>query len=181
MEEVPLIRGRRLISCLLIAFSSLIFTCQAVFVEEIEVEIFPNTVEIYTLPDNFPTADQSISISTTNPAGYIVKFSTARATNSLISQDDSSLTIPTFSLPSGATMVPANNTGYGYGLNYNWYTATAGNGVRDDGGRGNYTRYWSANALDIDKSYRFGMTGNSVTPMNTWNKWNAFAVRCIKI
>ena len=115
VEEVPLIRGRKLISCLLIAFSSLIFTCQAVFAEEIVVEISPSTIEINTLPNLFITADQSISISTTSPTGYIVNFSTTGSTTSLVNQTNPSLTIPTFTLPSGSAVLPASNTGYGYG------------------------------------------------------------------
>ncbi|MBR3270041.1 InlB B-repeat-containing protein [Candidatus Saccharibacteria bacterium] len=110
-----MIRGRKFISCLLIAFSSLIFTCQAVFAEEIEVEISPSTVEISTLPNKFATTDQTISVSTTSPTGYIVNFSTAGATTSLVNQSNPSLTIPTFTLPSGSAVLPGNNTGYGYG------------------------------------------------------------------
>lgn len=110
-----MIRGQKFISCLLIAFSSLIFTCQAVFAEEIEVEISPSTVEINTLPNKFATATQSISVSTTSPTGYLVNFSTAGASTSLVHQDDPSLTIPTFTLPSGSAVLPGNNTGYGYG------------------------------------------------------------------
>ena len=115
VEEGPLIRGRRLISCLLIAFSSLIFTCQAVFAEEIEVEISPSTVEMNLFPNKFATTDQSISVSTTSPNGYIVNFSTTGTTTSLVEQSNPSFTIPTFTLSSGAAVLPANDTGYGYG------------------------------------------------------------------
>lgn len=110
-----MIRGRRLISYLLIAFSSLIFSCQAVFAEEIEVEISPSIVEISTLPDEFATADQSISVSTTSPTGYLVNFSTTGATTSLTNQNNPSLTIPTFTPSGGGTVVPGSNTGHGYG------------------------------------------------------------------
>ena len=145
-------------------------------------------------------------------------------------------------LSANPTANNSRNSWYSYGVWYNWYTATAGNGIRailtdsvsgdicpagwrlptggpdkefaalnvainggqtksdanfknypnnfvysgdhntnSDGGRGSYSRYWSANAESIDKSYRLGITSTSVTPMNTWNKWVAFAVRCIKI
>ena len=110
-----MVGGQKLVSCLLIAFFSLIFTCQAVFAEEIEVEISPSTVEINTLPGKFAATNQTISVSTTSPTGYIVNFSTAGATTSLVHQNNPSLTIPTFTLPSGTAILPANNTGYGYG------------------------------------------------------------------
>ena len=115
VEGVPLIRGAKLITCLLIAFSSLMISNQAVFAEEIEVEIAHDTIEIVTSPNRFATATQSISVSTTNSAGYRVNFSTAGATTSLVNQDDPSRTIPTFTLPNGSAVLPANNTGYGYG------------------------------------------------------------------
>ena len=145
-------------------------------------------------------------------------------------------------LPASPTANDSKSSWYSYGVWYNWYTATAGNGVREmltgdtagdicpagwrlptggpgneyvalnnavnggqtgsdtnfknypnnfvysgdhnakaDGGRGTYSRYWSASAQNANNSYRFGMTSNSVTPVRSWNKWDAFAVRCIKI
>lgn len=113
--RVSLLKRQKLISCLLIAFSSLIFTCQAVFADEIEVEITPSIVDMTLFPNKFTTINQSISVSTTNSTGYIVGFSTAGTTTSLVNQEDSSLVIPTFTLPSGSAVLPANNTGYGYG------------------------------------------------------------------
>ncbi len=133
------------------------------------------------------------------------------------------------------------NSWYGYGVLYNWYTATAGNGTHsmasgnvsgdicptgwrlptgnngefntlnsqvnggstssdtglkaypinliysgdhngstDGDSRGKYTRLWSSTATSVNNAYRFGMQSNRVTPRNSWNKWDAFAVRCIK-
>ena len=46
-------------------------------------------------------------------------------------------------------------------------------------GRGTYGRFWSATASEKSKAYRFGYDASTVTPNNTWNKWAAFAVRCI--
>ena len=139
----------------------------------------------------------------------------------------------------------ANSAWYSYGVMYNWYTATAGNGTYDftntsgeneDGnvsgdicpsgwhlptgnngefvalndaiegysasdtklrplpnnflrsgeyydenpnGRGEYGRYWTVTASEKNKAYRFGFAYNTITPNNTWNKWDGFAVRCI--
>ncbi len=47
------------------------------------------------------------------------------------------------------------------------------------GGRGSYGRYWSATPNGAAKAYRFGNTPTAITPAGSWNKWDAFAVRCI--
>lgn len=46
-------------------------------------------------------------------------------------------------------------------------------------GRGIQGRFWSATASDKNKSYRFGYDISSLTANNTYNKWDAFAVRCV--
>lgn len=46
-------------------------------------------------------------------------------------------------------------------------------------GRSSSARYWSSTASENAKSYRFGFEPSKLTPNNTWNKYNAFAVRCI--
>ena len=49
------------------------------------------------------------------------------------------------------------------------------------GGRGTYGRYWSATPVNNVKAYRLGVAiSNGATPSGSWNKWDAFAVRCIK-
>ena len=131
---------------------------------------------------------------------------------------------------------------YSFGTMYNWYTATAGNGIYSkssgnvDGdicpagwriptggpsgeyqaltttlggtgsagaialraypnnfifsgdynpstaipdGRGTQGRIWEATAYNNNKSYRMGYNASSITPINTYNKWDNFAVRCI--
>ena len=58
-----------------------------------------------------------------------------------------------------------------YSGDYNYNTS---------GGRGSYGRYWSATSNTNIKAYRLGVDpSKGVTPSNTWNKWDAFAVRCI--
>ena len=49
------------------------------------------------------------------------------------------------------------------------------------GGRGTYGRYWSSTAENVNKAFRLGFTGSNqgVTPAGSWNKWDAFAIRCI--
>ena len=129
---------------------------------------------------------------------------------------------------------------YSYGMMYNWYTASAGNGTyamssghvagdicpkgwrlptagtggelavlnssvnggatnndsglvsfpnnfihsgdfnqTQSGGRGSYGRLWSATASNNDNAFRLGYTKNEVTPIKAYNKWDAFALRCI--
>ena len=49
------------------------------------------------------------------------------------------------------------------------------------GGRGTFGRYWSSTAENTNNAFRLGFTGSNqgVTPAGSWNKWDAFAVRCI--
>ena len=48
------------------------------------------------------------------------------------------------------------------------------------GGRGTYGRYWSATPTNNVKAYRLGVAlSNGATPSGSWNKWDAFAVRCV--
>ncbi len=48
------------------------------------------------------------------------------------------------------------------------------------GGRGTYGRYWSATPNGKAKAFRLGVAqSNWVTPDGSWNKWDAFAVRCM--
>lgn len=130
---------------------------------------------------------------------------------------------------------------YSYGVYYNWYTATAGNGVyamesgnaagdicpagwhlptggeggdtdylnqtinsnrtnndtafrkypnnfiysgdynkNNTGGRGQYGRLWTSTAASANNAYRLGYASGTVTAKtNSYNKWAAFAVRCI--
>lgn len=136
-----------------------------------------------------------------------------------------------------------NKSWYSYGVMYNWYTASAGNGVfltdtgnvtgdicpagwrlptggnnsefteinrlannnstavitgltkypdnfilsgdynnKTPGGRSSYGRYWSATPDGTINAFRLGFASNTnkaVTPAGSWNKWDAFAVRCI--
>ena len=47
------------------------------------------------------------------------------------------------------------------------------------GGRNNYGRYWSATPNGVNNAYRLGVTAAGATPTGSYNKWDAFAIRCI--
>jgi uncharacterized protein (TIGR02145 family) len=127
---------------------------------------------------------------------------------------------------------------YSYGVYYNWYTATAGNGTTDTGfnvtvngdlcpagwrlptgnngdyvalnaavsidsgdtGLRNYPnnfvwsgdynktsrtnggingRYWTATSYGVDSSYRLGFQPDKMSVNGNYEKWDAFAVRCV--
>ena len=46
-------------------------------------------------------------------------------------------------------------------------------------GRGQQGRLWQATASSNSNAYRMGYNTNSITPVNTYNKWDNFSVRCI--
>ena len=46
-------------------------------------------------------------------------------------------------------------------------------------GRSQYGRLWSSTASENNKAYRMGYDSSSITPNNTYNKWEGFAIRCI--
>ena len=47
------------------------------------------------------------------------------------------------------------------------------------GGRGTFGRFWSSTAASAANAFRLGFNVGTVTPANSYNKWDAFAVRCI--
>ena len=71
------------------------------------------------------------------------------------------------SVDTGLRKFPAN---FNYSGDYNY---------DKPGGRHTYGRYWSATPQSKEKAYRFGIASTGPTPAKTWNKWDAFAVRCI--
>lgn len=112
------------------ALLSLILGSQAVFAEEeITISLSPDSATLSLLPGNFGFVNQTISVSSTSLAGYNIKLRTLSA--SLVHQDDETLSIPTFSLPEGASSLPAESTGYGYGYSIdsgqNYYPAPGPN------------------------------------------------------
>lgn len=47
------------------------------------------------------------------------------------------------------------------------------------GGRSTYGRLWSSTVANANNAYRLGFTSGEVTPIKNYNKWDAFAIRCI--
>ena len=78
----------------------------------------------------------------------------------------------------GATVTAINNNllkfpnNFIYSGDYNYNMS---------GGRGTYGRYWSATASSNEKAYRLGVASSyqGATPTGEWDKWDAFAVRCV--
>ncbi len=92
------------------------FTSSAVFAEnDISIMISNNPVEMNLLPGQFDEETQTITASTTNIAGYTIGIRTTGPNSSLVNTDDSSYTIPTFTLPSGSDSIPVSELGFGYG------------------------------------------------------------------
>lgn len=109
--------AKKLILLTIFTFCSLIFANRTVFAtSSISVSLSPNQVEKSLMPGTFGTVDQTISVSTTNIAGYEVSLSTTGLSSALINQSDSTLTIPTFTLPSGSSSIPVGSLGDGYGI-----------------------------------------------------------------
>ena len=62
---------------------------------------------------------------------------------------------------------PANFT-YSGDFNYN-----------KPGGHNTFGRWWSATPNGTTNAFRMGITATGTTPAGSWNKWDAFAIRCI--
>ena len=93
-----------------------LFGSQAVFADQnLSISITPNGATFSATPEIFSTVTQSITASTDNTTGYTIKLQPAEGTTSLVNISDSTITIPTFTLPEGSTNLPVNSTGYGYG------------------------------------------------------------------
>ena len=108
--------SKKIIFVVLSTLFSLLFYGRAAFaVEEITVTLSNDTVSITSAPGIFVSGGQTVTVTTQNTGGFNASLVTLGNNTSLIHQNDSSIMIPTFTLPSGATSLPANNTGYGYG------------------------------------------------------------------
>lgn len=91
------------------------------------ISLSSDTMSINSDPDNLVSGNQVITVSTTNSAGYEVSIATTGSSTALVHRNNSSFTIPTFSLPSGSDSIPAVSLGNGYGFSLdngaNWYPA----------------------------------------------------------
>jgi len=187
------------------------------------------------------------TLNTNNPTAAFIDEAKHAASSTTLCNGNNAACINKISynannLDDTLTQSPTNNDNssswYNYGVYYNWYTATAGNGTYEmktgsaagdicpagwhlpTGNNGEFValntavsgsmnkdvalrnypnnflrsgdynasagtghgiqgRFWSATASESAKAYRFGYDANSVTPNNTYNKWDAFSVRCV--
>ena len=197
-----------------------------------------------------PSTTTFSSSNTNSPTGeFIANANNSTSANTLCNNDDATC-IDTIRFNTNAinrSLSPShnsnsiNNSWYSYGVMYNWYTASAGNGtyntssinvtgdicpvgwrlptggqngefatlntlanndstVTDAGlvkfpdnfiysgdfnyntpnGRNGYGRYWSATPDGNLNAYRLGIVSSGATPTGSYQKWDAFAIRCIK-
>lgn len=116
LEVAPMMRAdKKILLFVALVYSSLILTNQAVFGASLSVSITPDSASMAMVPGQFNTTTQTISITTSNSAGYRAKIATIGTSSALINQVDDSKTIPTFTLPGGSSSIPVESLGEGYG------------------------------------------------------------------
>ena len=107
---------KKLLIINILAFTSLLFTSQAVFGDsDLSISISSDSVRLELLPGEFGTKSQTITASTTDSSGYTIRLTTASDSAALVDVLDNSKTIPTFTLPSGSSSIPVDSIGDGYG------------------------------------------------------------------
>ena len=196
-----------------------------------------------------PSVTTLNSTNTNNPtATFTTQASTSSSTTNMCGNDTSACVdqIAFYTnnldrtLPAIWDTNSTNASWFSYGVLYNWYTASAGNGMfsttgtsvsgdicpagwrlpiggpsgefenfnniitdgsrtndnnlrmypnnliyagdhnaTDNGGRGEYGRLWSSTADTNANAFRFGYMTGDVTPIKSYNKWDAFSIRCI--
>ena len=67
-------------------------------------------------PGNFGSVAQTINITTDNYTGYVANLTNPTNSTDLINTTDSSLTIPTITLPNGSSSITENDFTFGYGI-----------------------------------------------------------------
>ncbi len=200
------------------------------------LRLIPSTANINTANTNSPTQDFIRGAPQSMSSTQMCKDNNSECIDKIVF-DSNNLDRTLSASPNANNNI---SSWYSYGVLYNWYTATAGNGTysvasgdasgdlcpagwrlptagnngeykamnaavnggstsnssglmtfpanfiysgdhntNDDAGRGTYTRLWSSTASDANSTYRMGIQSNNVTPVRAWNKWTAFAVRCI--
>ena len=108
--------SRGLLYLFTLTIFSLVITNQVVFAaDEISVSISPANLAMNATPEIFASSSQTLTVSTTSLAGYTVDLAPSGSSNALLNQENPSITIPTFTLPSGSDSQPLGSTGYGYG------------------------------------------------------------------
>ncbi|MBQ8156644.1 InlB B-repeat-containing protein [Candidatus Saccharibacteria bacterium] len=93
------------------------FIGQSAFAEsDLSISISVDTVNMTLQPDEFGTANQIITASTTSSSGYTIKLKNNNNSTDLINTTDNTKVIPTFTMPSGSTSIPVSQLGDGYGF-----------------------------------------------------------------
>lgn len=196
-----------------------------------------------------PSTTTFSSSNTNSPTADFIANAPNSASSNTLCNDDNATCIDTIRFNTNAinrNLIPSHNTNsknnswYSYGVMYNWYTASAGNGTYNTssgnvagdicpagwrlptggqsgefvalnslanndstvsdaglvkfpenfiysgdynydtpGGRNSYGRFWSATPNGSLNAYRLGIVAGGATPTGSYNKWDAFAVRCI--
>ena len=115
----------------------------------LSMTISSDVASLEITPGIFSSTSQTISVSTNYSAGYYITIQTSGSSTDLVNAEDNNLTFPTFTLPSGSTSLPANNTGYGYG-----YSVDGGLDYfpmpDPSGGGGHYSMLASPEALNTN-------------------------------
>lgn len=205
------------------------------------------------MTENLRLVPSAVAFDNTNtnlPTNDFITTAPSSASSNTLCNDDNNICIDQIAFnsntinreypPSHNDNVNSNRSWYSYGVMYNWYTASAGNGdyamtsgnVTGDicpagwrlptggnsgefvtlnnlanngsttvdtglvkfpdnfiysgdynntkpGGHNSYGRWWSATPNGNNNAYRLGVTAKGATPANVYDKWDAFAIRCI--
>ena len=132
----------------------------------LSMTISSDVASLEITPGIFSSTSQTISVSTDYSAGYYITIQTSGSSTDLVNAEDNSLTFPTFTLPSGATSLPANNTGYGYG-----YSVDGGLNyfpMPDPSGEGR-TLFDVGTPGSFEHQLTFGAKADLTTPAGTYS------------
>ncbi|MBQ3296724.1 InlB B-repeat-containing protein [Candidatus Saccharibacteria bacterium] len=114
---------------------SLVFGAPVFGVTDASISISVSSLPTMMLsPDTFGTAAQTVSITTDNYTGYNLTLTTSGSSTNMVNTADSSLTIPTITLPQGSSSITAASFDNEYGFstdatNYYPVPNPSGNGV----------------------------------------------------
>ena len=138
---------------------NLIFGSQAVFaVDNITVDITPSSVNLSLTPGVFASTSQTVTVTSSSEAGYVVNLAPTGSTNALVHQSDPTITIPTFTLPSGSSSLSAGSTGNGYG-----YSIDSGANYLPVPAPSSSSRLFETSSAGTDE---YGLTFGALVPLS---------------
>ena len=138
---------------------NLIFSGQAVFaVDNITVDITPSSVNLSLTPGVFASTSQTVTVTSSSEAGYVVNLAPTGSTNALVHQSDPTITIPTFTLPSGSSSLSAGSTGNGYG-----YSIDSGANYLPVPAPSSSSRLFETSSAGTDE---YGLTFGALVPLS---------------